>query len=280
MAKAESDLRSMIVNGMDPRELPWYETDLTDVPDPAKTILEKYSKIPPDQVVQHVKTVFPYPCIGAFRFLDMSIPQSPTYPEILQRLKSGEKLLDLGCAIGQELRHLVFDGVPSDNLYASDIRRDFFDIGYDLFRDRDTLKTRFIAADVFDDHSDLVKCLTGSVDIVNAASFFHLFTWDQQVVLGKRVVSLLRARPGSLLVGRQVGRVDPVDPGNKENAPTHYRHDAATWNRLWMQIAEETGTKWDVEAWMEEWEGADAIMKNYHAGLQTFKLRFIVRRAK
>lgn len=51
---------------------------------------------------------FPYPCIGSFRFLDMSIPQSPVYPEVLQRLKSGEKLLDLGCAIGQELRHLVY----------------------------------------------------------------------------------------------------------------------------------------------------------------------------
>lgn len=37
----------------------------------------------------------------------MSIPQSPTYNEVLQRLKSGEKLLDVGCAIGQELRHLV-----------------------------------------------------------------------------------------------------------------------------------------------------------------------------
>jgi 2-polyprenyl-3-methyl-5-hydroxy-6-metoxy-1,4-benzoquinol methylase len=50
---------------------------------------------------------FPYPCIGAFRFLDMSIAQSPLYPEILDRLKSGEKLLDVGCAVGQELRQLV-----------------------------------------------------------------------------------------------------------------------------------------------------------------------------
>jgi 2-polyprenyl-3-methyl-5-hydroxy-6-metoxy-1,4-benzoquinol methylase len=50
---------------------------------------------------------FPYPCIGAFRFLDLSIPQSPIYPEILDRLKSGQKLLDVGCAVGQELRQLV-----------------------------------------------------------------------------------------------------------------------------------------------------------------------------
>jgi hypothetical protein len=37
----------------------------------------------------------------------MSIAQSPLYPEILDRLKSGEKLLDVGCAVGQELRQLV-----------------------------------------------------------------------------------------------------------------------------------------------------------------------------
>ena len=57
MARAESDLQSMITKGVDPRELPWYETDLKEVPEPAKTILEKYSRIPSDQIVQHVKDV-------------------------------------------------------------------------------------------------------------------------------------------------------------------------------------------------------------------------------
>lgn len=59
---------------------------------------------------------FPYPCIGSFRFLDFSIPQSPVYPEILQRLKSGEKLLDIGCAVGQELRQLVRINITSINI--------------------------------------------------------------------------------------------------------------------------------------------------------------------
>ena len=57
MAKAESDLRSMLTKGKDPRELPWYRDDFEEVPEPAKTILENYSKIQPEQVLQHVKDV-------------------------------------------------------------------------------------------------------------------------------------------------------------------------------------------------------------------------------
>jgi hypothetical protein len=57
MAKAESDLRSILDGGFDPQKFPWYEPELTEVPEPAKTLLEKYSKIPPGQEVDHVKKV-------------------------------------------------------------------------------------------------------------------------------------------------------------------------------------------------------------------------------
>ncbi|KAJ5791574.1 uncharacterized protein N7518_008585, partial [Penicillium psychrosexuale] len=285
MAKAESDLRSILDGGFDPHKFAWYEPELIEVPEPAKSLLEKYSKIPPGHEVEHVKkvrdrafAVFPYPCIGSFRFLDLSIPQSPLYPEILDRLKSGQKLLDVGCAVGQELRQLVFDGVASENLYASDLRQDFYDIGYELFNDRDHLKAQFIVADIFDDNSDLVKQLTHKIDIVNAASFFHLFNWDQQILVAKRLVGLLRDKPGSLLIGRQIGLVNPPPPEDKEASGEHYRHDPSTWKKFWEQVGAETGTKWEVETRMEKWAGADKMMKDYHEGMDTFKLRFSVRR--
>lgn len=50
---------------------------------------------------------FPYPCIGQFRFLSLGIANSPHYDEVLQRLRGGEKLLDVGCCFGQEIRKLV-----------------------------------------------------------------------------------------------------------------------------------------------------------------------------
>jgi hypothetical protein len=36
---------------------PFYRADLADVEGPARTLLEKYSGIPPEKVVQHVKDV-------------------------------------------------------------------------------------------------------------------------------------------------------------------------------------------------------------------------------
>lgn len=177
-----------------------------------------------------------------------------------------------------DVMNQVWDGVPSKNLYASDLRYDFFDMGYDLFKDRNTLDSTFIEADIFDDTSALVRDLTDKVDIVNAASFFHLFNWNHQITIAKRVISLLHARPGVLLIGRQVGRVDPPEPDEQENAPEHYRHDVASWKKFWECVGRETGTRWEVDAWMENWEGADRVMKNYHGGLETYKLRFVVRR--
>jgi hypothetical protein len=56
---------------------------------------------------QLTKLKFPYPCIGCYRFLDILIVKSQAYEEIVARLKKGERFLDIGCCIGQELRQLV-----------------------------------------------------------------------------------------------------------------------------------------------------------------------------
>lgn len=57
--------------------------------------------------------------------------------------------------MGQDLRRLAVDGAPTANMYATDIIGDFWDLGYDLFRDRDTMKAEFIKADILDTYSAL-----------------------------------------------------------------------------------------------------------------------------
>lgn len=115
------------------------------------------------------------------------------------------------------------------------------------------------------------------MDIVNASSFFHLFTWDQQVAAVKQVIALLRPRPGSLVIGRQLAGRDPIDPDDRENAPKRYRHDVQTWKRLWRQVEGETGTRWEVQACLEVWEGVGTVFRRYHPGVETFKMSFVSR---
>ncbi|GLA28393.1 hypothetical protein ACMYSQ_003595 [Aspergillus niger] len=265
------------------RQLSWYEPELAQVKEPARTILAEYSKIPEEKIIDHVKqvrdrafAVFPYPCIGSFRFLDISICNSSAYSEILSRLKDTSDIyLDLGCAMGQDIRHLVHQGAPQSQIYGSDLHSKFIELGYELFADRDTLSCEFITSDIFDDSSELFQRLGEKVDMINAASFFHLFDWDTQVKLAKQVMKLMKPKPGSIVVGRHVGDYNAGELEAKELGSNIWRHDLDSWRRLWEQVGRETGTEWKVDVTGGEWKG---ITKVAHNGETTFKMQFVVRR--
>ncbi|MCJ1391923.1 hypothetical protein MMC18_004790 [Xylographa bjoerkii] len=277
------------------KDVPWYSEELEGVGPAAREVLEKYSKIPPEQVVPHVLEIrdrawqiWPYPCIGQFRFLDLSIGLQPLYPQILSRLKSPRSatLLDLGCCFGQDIRKLVHDGAPATSLYGAELRGGFLDMGYELFRDRETLASKFIEADVFAEaDGDTLAELDGKVDVVYTASFLHLFGWEEQVKVGKRIVRLLKAEKGVVVFGRQVGTLEPREYQRKtEEGGSVYRHDGGSFKRMWEQIGKETGTEWRVEVQMDEvagWgRGRDKIDKGWKKWNDdnTRRLRFEVER--
>lgn len=148
-------------------------------------------------------------------------------------------------------------------------------MGYELFADRDTLSCEFITSDIFDDSSELFQRLGEKVDMINAASFFHLFDWDTQVKLAKQVMKLMKPKPGSIVVGRHVGDYNAGELEAKELGSNIWRHDLDSWRRLWEQVGRETGTDWKVDVTGEEWKG---ITKVAHNGETTFKMQFVVRR--
>ncbi|PQE25504.1 methyltransferase domain-containing protein [Rutstroemia sp. NJR-2017a BBW] len=241
-------------------DVPWYEKTIPaeKLDGAARELLENYSKIPPLEVESHVYNirnrawnVFPFPCIGGFRFLDLAIASSPYYPTLLSRLSTSDtKFLDLGCCVGQELRKLVQDGAPSEKLYGCDLRSEFYDVGYDLFKDKDTLKTTFLTADIFDEENEDLKKLEGDIDVVYAGSFLHLFGWDDQVKICKRLTKILK-KEGSVVMGRQVGEVTAGErPHTVDTSRTHYVHNKESFERMWKEVGESTGTKWRVECEM------------------------------
>ena len=96
----------------------------------------------------------------------------PIYPTILSRVQKSATVLNLGCSLGRDLRPLAADGAPSENMYASDLHSELWDIGFDLFRDRDTMEARFIQADIFDPDTPL-RDLSGKIDITIVCQFLH-----------------------------------------------------------------------------------------------------------
>lgn len=195
-----------------------------------RALLEGYSGIPAGDVARHVYQirdrlwdVYPDPCVGRFRFASLDFAADAYYQVALFKLLQAQaeeeaaaaetmpttttRLLDVGCCVGQVLRKLAFDGVESSRLLGTDIEPRFLDIGYDLFRDRDTFRGEFVFGDLLlhnnnsddenvnensNDNDDPLAALDGKATFVHATSFFHLFTWDDQVRAACRIVRFLR----------------------------------------------------------------------------------------
>jgi hypothetical protein len=127
------------------------------------------------------------------------------------------------------------------------LRAEFFEIGYRLFLDRDTLKSKFIKADITDPNSALSR-LDGKIDIIYVGSFLHLFDYEGQIKVCKRLVTLLREKKDSLILGRQVGNTNAGEYVQATNeSGIMYRHNAKSFKKMWDEVGEETETKWRVD---------------------------------
>ncbi|RYP83153.1 hypothetical protein DL769_001459 [Monosporascus sp. CRB-8-3] len=175
-----------------------YIADLPDDIGPARRLLQRYSGVPAKDVDEHIQdisqrdklwAIHPSVCVGHYRFLSMQFRSDPRYKYALNRLlvaDSDVAFLDVGCCVGQVLRQLAFEGVDSSRLYGIDLESRFLSAGYELFRDRDTLKATLVTGDLLasgeeGEGDDASRLLNGKMTIIHAMSFFHLFSWQAQV---------------------------------------------------------------------------------------------------
>lgn len=172
------------------------------------------------------------------------------YSEVIKRVESGDTLLDLGCCFGQDLRQLVADGAPSENIWGLDIARPLIDMGYDLFVDREKLKSTFITGDVYETSTNWNR-LIGKMDIINASAFFHLYPLPKQVEASCLLVKFGRPKPGTIIIGRQMGSLTPGEFPSVVEGTTGYRHDLRTLRSLWDEVGAATGTQWEVEGTLD-----------------------------
>lgn len=199
-----------------------------------------------------------YPCIGRWSFLNLRSIRDPHFNTVFERLKnstdhtgsnSPDALLDIGCCVGQVLRKLVHDGIEPTRLFGTDLHPQFISIGTELFDDEGCGLT-FAAGDILDPEDKALKALDGKITLVNAANFFHLFTWDDQVKIGMRIIRFLQ--PGTIdaiIFGRQIGTHKPRE---RSGGVKSFLHNEESLQKLWDEIGMKTGTRWRVQVSINE----------------------------
>ncbi|KAL2070448.1 hypothetical protein VTL71DRAFT_13474 [Oculimacula yallundae] len=242
-----------------------------------RRLLADYSKIPEDEVNKHLETVrddawnhYPYPSIGLFVWLDLGLsgddlPKdsaeitstiAAAYKTIIQKLQNGGKFLDVGCMFAQDTRKLVQDGAPASSVFGTDLHEEYFEYGYKLFRDEKIIpKDHFIAADILDEKDQGLKVLEGNLDVINATHLIHVFSLEDQRLLIRRFIKLLKQEKGVMVTGRMTGHLEAgYHAGANVKSTTKsggdiWEHSPDSFKQLWHEVGEETGTKWDVQCW-------------------------------
>ena len=182
-------------------------------------------------------------------------PDTPAVSAHLSRLTSSPSTiyLDLGCCFGQDLRRLVADGVPSSQLIGLDIESQLVELGYEFFLDKATLRSKFFIANIFEGAAqgapwtDLEEL---KADILHCSAFFHLFPLAGQVRAANNIANLVRM--GGVIVGRQSGSTKPSEVPAIKPGSTSFRHDLDTFQRLWNEVGEATGTKLGVDGTLDK----------------------------
>jgi SAM-dependent methyltransferase len=230
-------------------------TEAPTVGDWARTFYREYVGISDEEELkQHLMDVrnkawkvYRYRCVASFYFVNYNLSEAygeDLYSTILQRLRNGEQFLDLGCAFGLAARNLVYDGAPVDKILSGDLRPEFWELGYELFRDRDKFHGKFRQGDIFD--SGYLNDYEGKIDILHISAVFHLFDLPQQKELVKQLVRLLSTKSGSVIVGRMAGntvpyyRENPIRPGQ-----VLYQHNEESFRKMFEEAV--GGDGWNLE---------------------------------
>ncbi|TFK40030.1 hypothetical protein BDQ12DRAFT_711486 [Crucibulum laeve] len=208
-------------------------------------------------VQQKAYEVYGYPCIRLFAFTRLQITTSMIYDHFkeLARERNGAVYLELGCCFGTDVRKAVDDGWPIQNIIASDLRKEFWEHGHQLFRSTPTtFPVSFVGGDAFEliaphapfyeelktarpvDLQGLTSLtpLQGHVSAIHASRLFHLFDEERQLELARLFGSLLSPLPGSVIFGIHGGypkkglRVIAIGEEVKM-----FCHSPESWKELW-----------------------------------------------
>jgi SAM-dependent methyltransferase len=193
--------------------------------------------------------VYKYRCIASFLFVNYNLGESygsEWYKGILERMKHGDLFLDLACAFGQIARNLAYDGAPHENIISGDLQQRFWDLGYQLYRDREKFHGVFHQGDIFDEN--YLNQYNGKINILHTSAFFHLFDLPAQKQVVRQMMNLVSTKPGTIIFGRQAANTiphrleHPLRPGQ-----ILYLHNEESFRAMFQEVV---GQGWDMKTWV------------------------------
>ncbi|KAF7293052.1 hypothetical protein MIND_01204600 [Mycena indigotica] len=209
--------------------------------------------------------IYPYPCIRGFDFLKARILRIPAYTQALNLLKGSSDAiyLEVGACFGVDVRKVHADGVPADNIVATELFTELWEIGHKLFKSTQaTFPITFIPGDLFDEaflssqfqvlsqpRPDLparsitsLSPLRGNVSVIHISYVFHVLSKERQIILVHKLASLLSPAPGSMILGCQLGAnqeghhvffQDRSEAARLAGGITSFCYTEESWRRLW-----------------------------------------------
>ena len=124
---------------------------------------------------------------------------------------------------------MAADGAPTDVMDASDIHQDLWELGFELFSDRDRMRAQFIQADIFEAVSGLGS-LDGKMDIILACQLLHLWDWEKRLTAMRCIVRM--SKVGTLVIGYQ--RTRKKQTNLRQPWGHMYIYDVRTFEEIWQ----------------------------------------------
>ncbi|KAL5498700.1 hypothetical protein ACEPAH_2055 [Sanghuangporus vaninii] len=239
-----------------------------------------------------------YKCIQSFGFMRLRMSRLPMYQDLLKlgKERPGAIFLDYACCFGSDARKAISDEYPIENVIASDLKQEFWDLGHKLFKSTpETFPVPFVQGDIFDPKhitplppfysppttprptlsalSSLTP-LQGHVSAIHVSQFFHLFRKEDQIAAARAIASLLSPLSGSMIFGSHTSKsisCEIVHPGGFNV----YCFAPEDWCALWDGVIFEKGMV-EVKAELKDRSTMPQFREDYDTDTDEIRRRLIV----
>ncbi|KAE9408309.1 hypothetical protein BT96DRAFT_696297 [Gymnopus androsaceus JB14] len=91
------------------------------------------------------------------------------------------------------------------------------------------------------------------LSVIHTSAVFHLYDRDAQLLIAKKIASLLSPLPGSIIFGSHTGSKVPREVINQSTQMKAYRHSPESWKKMWEEeVFDKDKDMFQVEAGFED----------------------------